>query len=328
MKKTITRLMMLAAAGLALTSQAQNTETFEGFTPGPNGYYEDQTGADWQDAQSVFRYDWDQSFGYWSAGFAYTTLADTGHGDFNHIYNCAAKKGYNNSNTYATGQGGAIITIKNTLTGVDGFYVTNTTYAYMSMKNGDSFAKKFGGTSGNDPDWFKLIVRPYKGGTLSTTDSVEFYLADFRFSNNTQDYILQNWQWVDCSSLNAVDSVLFELKSSDMGSFGMNTPNYFSIDNFTTDVATGINELANAPSLKLYPNPANNTLNLQYTNAQGGASALRIYNIMGMEVFSETHDNAIGMNRQVIDITRLDAGVYFLEISSGGKTQTIKFVKQ
>lgn len=328
MKRTITQLTTAAALILGMTAQAQNTETFESFTPGPNGYYEDTNGADWQDAQSVFRYDWDQSFGYWSGGFAYTTLADTGHGDYNHLYNCAAKKGYNNSNTYATGQGGAIVTMKNTLTGVAGFYVTNTTYAYMSMKNGDSFAKKFGGTSGNDPDWFKLIVRPYKGGALSTTDSVEYYLADFRFSDNTQDYILQNWQWVDCSSLNAVDSLLFELKSSDVGSFGMNTPNYFSIDNLTTQVATGINELAVVPGLKLFPNPAADVLNLQYANIEAGSFALKVYNTMGVEVISEMHGNKTGMSLEAIDISTLQPGVYFLEIASGSKSQKIKFVKQ
>jgi hypothetical protein len=38
-----------------------------------------------------------------------------------------------------------------------GVYVTNTTYAYNSMRDGDMFAKKFGGPTGNDPDWYKLL---------------------------------------------------------------------------------------------------------------------------------------------------------------------------
>ena len=36
--------------------------------------------------------------------------------------------------------------------------VTNTTYAALSMLLGDSFAKKFGGDSGNDPDYFILRI--------------------------------------------------------------------------------------------------------------------------------------------------------------------------
>ena len=36
--------------------------------------------------------------------------------------------------------------------------LTNTTYAYYTMLNGNRFAKKFGGASGADPDWFKLTI--------------------------------------------------------------------------------------------------------------------------------------------------------------------------
>ena len=61
---------------------------------------------------------------------------------------------------------------------IDGMYVTNGTYAYLSMLNGDAYAKKFGGVSGNDPDWFKLTIRKWYNGILAN-DSVTFYLADY-----------------------------------------------------------------------------------------------------------------------------------------------------
>ena len=48
--------------------------------------------------------------------------------------------------------------------------VTNTTYAALSMLNGDEFAKKFGGASGNDPDWFALSVY----GTDATDPAAEY----------------------------------------------------------------------------------------------------------------------------------------------------------
>ena len=41
---------------------------------------------------------------------------------------------------------------------VNGLYVTNSTYAALSMENGDDFAKKFGGETGNDPDFLKLRI--------------------------------------------------------------------------------------------------------------------------------------------------------------------------
>ena len=39
--------------------------------------------------------------------------------------------------------------------------VTNTTFAFLSMQNGDEFAKQFGGDDGNDPDFFKVTFRGF-----------------------------------------------------------------------------------------------------------------------------------------------------------------------
>jgi hypothetical protein len=59
---------------------------------------------------------------------------------------------------------------------------------------------------------------------------VEFYLADYRFADNRDDYILDTWQYVDLTSLGMIKSLEFTLSSSDIGEWGMNTPAYFAID--------------------------------------------------------------------------------------------------
>ncbi|QZT38126.1 DUF4465 domain-containing protein [Halosquirtibacter xylanolyticus] len=98
------------------------------------------------------------------------------------------------------------------------------------MEEGDSFAKKFGGDQGTDPDWFLLTAEGVdeKGDLISTTS---FYLADFRFKDDTKDYIVKDWQWFDLTSLGEVAKVRFKVTSSDVGGYGMNTPAYFCIDN-------------------------------------------------------------------------------------------------
>lgn len=109
--------------------------------------------------------------------------------------------------------------------------VTNTTYTALSMQNGDQFAKKFGGLSGNDPDFLKLTVTALGAGN-TPLGSLDVFLADYRFANNAQDYILRDWSLVDLSSFGGgVSELQFALASSD-NSFGfMNTPAYFAIDN-------------------------------------------------------------------------------------------------
>jgi hypothetical protein len=109
--------------------------------------------------------------------------------------------------------------------------ITNTTYAALSMRDGDQFAKKFGGPSGNDPDFFRLTIRGLNAQNQAT-GTVEFFLADYRFSDNSLDYILNQWATVDLTPLGVNTTTLsFSLDSSDVGPFGMNTPAYFAFDN-------------------------------------------------------------------------------------------------
>lgn len=309
MKKIVTLLT------LALTAFLANGQTsiadFETFTLSPNSFYKDTNSVPFQTTNAVFRYSWDKPFSYWDGGFSYTNKQDSTNGNFSNLYNCRALKGYNNSNFYVTGKDHGIIKIKSPYNKVDGFYITNTTYAYKSMKNGDAFAKKFGGPSGNDPDWFKITAKGYLNGSLKS-DSSEFYLADYRFSNNANDYIVQGWQWFNTANLGQVDSIQFFMYSSDVGSFGINTPLFFSIDDFTTSQSfVGIAENSIAANLFLYPNPTNGNLNIDVHQNVSNPIGIRIMEISGKEVYTKTTD--VLMNS--IDLNFLNLGIYFVEVT-------------
>ncbi len=167
----------------------------------------------------------------WS-GFAFSNLTDTVTAGFGNQYSNFAGEGAMGSSQFALGTTGAAITFSETDLMGTGAMITNTTYAGLSMLNGDSFAKQFGGASGNDADFFKLIISGYTGG-IATGGVVEFYLADYRFGDNSQDYIVDEWTYVDFGGLGVVDEIRFSFESSDNGMFGMNTPAYFAMDNLT-----------------------------------------------------------------------------------------------
>ena len=118
-------------------------------------------------------------------------------------------------------------------TEVSGAYFTNTTYVALDMQNGSGFSKKFGGLDGTDPDYLRLIISGFDQYD-DYTGTVVFYLADFRSADSNKDYIVDQWTWVDLSSLGPVVNIEFTMESSDTGMFGMNTPAYFAIDNLTT----------------------------------------------------------------------------------------------
>lgn len=106
----------------------------------------------------------------------------------------------------------------------------NSTYAALSMKNGDDYSKKFGGNTGTDPDWFKVTVSGYDRNNAKLS-SLDIYLADFRYTDSSKDYILSKWTTFDLTSLGKVYKVTFTISSSDTGAYGVNTPSYFCFDN-------------------------------------------------------------------------------------------------
>lgn len=113
---------------------------------------------------------------------------------------------------------------------VHSVWITNTTYAVLSMQTGDSFAKAFGGDFGTDPDWFKITAYGTDEMGMPLDVHVSLYLADFRFADSADDYILVEWKEWDLSALAEAQRLHFNLTSSDVGLFGMNTPAYFAID--------------------------------------------------------------------------------------------------
>jgi len=319
MKKTITLFSLL----FVLTAQSQIVADFESFTLTANSFYKDTNSVDWQTTAATFSYEWTKgSFPYWSGGFSYTNVQDSSNGTYTNLYGCIPLKGYNNSDKYVTGKDKGVIKMNSPYNHVNGFYITNTTYACKTVKNGDGFSKKFGGTSGNDPDWFKVTVKGYQGGTMKA-DSVEFYLADYRFSNNSQDYIVKNWQWVNTTGLGVVDSIKFFMYSTDVGSFGMNTPAFFSLDNFTTSQIAGINEMFSAESLKMYPNPALDHVYLEMETRNRFYSEIKIYDLLGAEVKSLPVNAEAGTNLFRMDLGDLSSGVYFMNADN----RKFKFIK-
>ncbi|MBW2635165.1 MAG: DUF4465 domain-containing protein [Deltaproteobacteria bacterium] len=182
---------------------------------------------------NFYAYDAGFMFSSWG-GFAYSNSTDTVTTGLAGQYNAIAGSGQGGSENYAVGycnlfaEGQPAITFS-TAQVVSGAFFSNTNYAYYSMLNGDAFAKKFGGDSGDETDWLLLTITG-KDADGNTAGTVDFYLADFRFADNADDYIVDDWAEVDLSSLETVKTLEFSMTSSDSSAWGMNTPAYFAMD--------------------------------------------------------------------------------------------------
>ena len=175
----------------------------------------------WKSGEFTFKtyYGGDTGMGdYYSAWTVSSETANTSTG-YTQAYRNAKGGAYEGQNFVVWNQNyyGADTITFNKQT-IAGFFVNNTAYAVNSMLNGDSFAKKFA-----KGDWFKLTcVGVLKGAKVG---QVEVDLAkDGKYINE--------WTYVDLSSLGDIDGLTFEMSSSDSSYGYMNTPAYFAMDNF------------------------------------------------------------------------------------------------
>jgi hypothetical protein len=234
------RNFVCALAVLGMTSAANGyIATFEDLPLAAESYWNgsDGLGGFWSGG-AHFNNNYDTMYGSWD-GFSYSNITDTMAEGWTAQYNAITGSGQGGSAKYGVGyvgwSGPPTITLDAAV--VDGLYVTNNNSAYYSMLKGDLFAKKFGGVTGDDEDWFVLTITGKDTGG-AVTDVVEFYLADYRFADDGEDYIVDAWEYVDLSELGVVKSLEFGLSSSDVGSWGMNTPAYFAIDTLVPEPGT------------------------------------------------------------------------------------------
>jgi len=222
-----------AAVGAAIVD-------FEDLSLPPESYWNGSDGSGgFHSGRATFNNNYNAAWGSWD-GFAYSNLTDTTTAGLAGQYSVIAGGGQGSSASYAIGYVGwaepPTITFDEP-TVVAGLYVTNNNYVYYSIRDGDMFAKKFGGDSGEDPDWLVLTITG-KDTHGSVQGTVEFYLADYRFEDPADDYIVDDWRFVDLSTLGPVKSLAFSLDSSDTGQWGMNTPAYFAVDTIIPEPAT------------------------------------------------------------------------------------------
>jgi hypothetical protein len=214
-----------------------------------------------------------------------------------------------------------------------GVYLTNNAYAVKTIKCGDALV----GNNFVYGDYFYVTIKGYLGSTY--TGSVVYYLADFRTLGKA--YIVDSWKRVNLTSLGLVDSLSFQLTTSDVGDYGPNTPMYFCMDEIKVGVGASCEECLPTDttqnwfpvktsrtiqaeeavwSATIAPNPVISEITL---NATKGAQ-VKIFDTNGNLKYSGT----LTEDSQVISIEKYKKGIYKVLVSYGSAKQTITLLKE
>lgn len=242
--KQVRLFLMVGVLALVVTScedefSIQKTIDFEDVTLGAEGYYNgsDKSGelieGSWvnyimsNSAEFINHYGESEWGAYWS-GFSISSLKDTVTPGFGNQYSTIAGAGAAGSVKFALAYDSAVVMMQSHLADVEYPYampkslmITNSTYTYRTIKDGDMFTSKF-----EAGDWYKIIIRGYKA--TEQTGELEYYLADYRAGKSL---LIKDWKKVDLSGLGEVDRIVFTFDSSDKTAGWLNTPAYACIDN-------------------------------------------------------------------------------------------------
>ena len=314
----------LLCSFLSIHSFSQTTINFEELTLPNESWWVGANGTEdgFISNGAFFPTYFDSAFGgYWGSGFAYSNMIDSVTSGFLNMYSSKAGSGHLSSNNYAVNYADGYFlpgpSISQFNFEMQEAYLSNNTYAFNSMRDGDDYAKKFGGVSGNDPDFFSVTFDGFLNGQ-SVGTSVVFYLADFRFEDNTLDYLVRDWTRVDLTALGTVDSVTFLFESSDIGDFGINTPLYFCMDDLKMNaVPNGLIDV-DASNFSIFPNPASDFI--QFKAPQNSISNIDLYTLTGQFIRSCSNAN------EPIMIRDLPIGIYLIRFRNSNSSYSRKFV--
>ena len=247
---------------MAAFALAQEPATFEDVPLGSGGIWQPPVGEN-EMPSGGWLFTNNTQNGYWG-GFTASNRTDLTQTGMNAQYTAAPGCGYDGSSQYAVAYTMGVQTDVYAADGqshtVTGCYVTNDLWTYQDILQGGYGEPPYGGTTGNDPDWFKVTATG-KNASGQTVGTLDFYLADYRFANNEEDYVLNTWEWFDLSPLGNVATISFSLSSSRGSGYNMITPAYFCMDNFNGGGA--------APDLPPYiVNPVSDVVFNEYPQTQ------------------------------------------------------------
>lgn len=82
-------------------------------------------------------------------------------------------------------------------------------------------------------------------------------------------------------------------------------------------------------SVLAYPNPNTGRLKLEFSLGEDAIVDIRILDILGKALIKNQFSGTLGSNRTLLNLTPLDAGIYFLQVSKTGSRPVLKkIVKQ
>ena len=156
-----------------------------------------------------------------------------------------------------------------------------------------------------------VLIRGYDKDTTGTVYFVEYFNSQKSGNPVIKNYFVKNtlnigWQK---RSINTA-----ERKSHYLISFA--TKNNIKVNDIVIE----------NPLLRVYPNPANNSVTVKYATTGHNTTGLALYDVTGKKVFEQSFEQPEGMHQYKINTEKLKNGIYLLHLTTGKISGTKQIV--
>ncbi|MFT5765347.1 MAG: subtilisin-like proprotein convertase family protein [Saprospiraceae bacterium] len=164
---------------------------------------------------------------------------------------------------------------------------------------------------------YTVVTVPESGTLFFVNNPMEVGMT---FRQETID--AGNLSYVHNGGPETTDGFTFAVEDGEGGWFG--TPRFeIEID---PNVVISTKDLLNSTNFALFPNPAQNLLNLRFNNPVNSRLDVYITNVQGQVLQNQRFENVLG--QAAINTSSLSNGIYFLYVESEHGSATKKFVIQ
>ena len=96
--------------------------------------------------------------------------------------------------------------------------------------------------------------------------------------------------------------------------------------NFITEPEQGIENYLTDNTVSVFPNPANDELNISIQSSEKMDVNIKILNLLGKEIVNDSYIFEQGVNTRKIDVNTIENGVYILQLESNGNIFSHKLI--
>ena len=105
---------------------------------------------------------------------------------------------------------------------------------------------------------------------------------------------------------------------------GIDTTEWSSIWTFTIEPVQGLNDMLDEAKIKVYPNPSNGNVYLEYEAKEATTMKVYVMDLIGQVMQQQELFFNKGKSTQAIDLGNLPNGIYLVRYSSGDRSFTRK----